>query len=272
MTRLGLAVAGLLVVLPCVRRAEGGTLRCPPDAVKVGTVCIDKYEASVWLIPPSSTSLVKKVQAGRATLADLTRGGATELAPASTCDLSSFPSNFPGNGSWTAVAGSDPPSPGVFAASVAGVRPTACVTWFQAAQACRLSGKRLLTNLEWQDAAAGTPDPGTDNQTTDCAISSTGPVATGSRSSCKSSWGVFDMVGNVNEWVADWTDAHTLDCGSSWIAGDFACFGGDGTGGAPSALIRGGYWNDGQGAGTFAVRGNAAPGQPDEGVGFRCAR
>jgi formylglycine-generating enzyme required for sulfatase activity len=28
-------------------------------------------------------------------------------------------------------------------------------------------------------------------------------VNTGSRASCKSSWGVFDMVGNVLEWVAD---------------------------------------------------------------------
>ena len=31
-------------------------------------------------------------------------------------------------------------------------------------------------------------------------------VNTGSRANCKSSWGVFDMVGNVDEWVADWAD------------------------------------------------------------------
>src|SRR5262245_9867102 len=26
-------------------------LRCPPDAEKVGPLCVDKYEASTWLIP-----------------------------------------------------------------------------------------------------------------------------------------------------------------------------------------------------------------------------
>jgi hypothetical protein len=29
--------------------------------------------------------------------------------------------------------------------SIPGVLPTTCTTWFQAEQACRLSGKRLLT-------------------------------------------------------------------------------------------------------------------------------
>jgi hypothetical protein len=71
-------------------------------------------------------------------------------------------------------------------------------SWFQANQACRLSGKRLLRNDEWHPAAQGTPDPGTDNQTTDCNVGIGGlgehAVNTGSRSSCQSSWGVFDMV------------------------------------------------------------------------------
>jgi len=54
------------------------------------------------------------------------------------------------------------------------VLPSGCITWFQANQACLLSGKRLLTNREWQGAAASTPDPGTDNGTTDCNISTAG--------------------------------------------------------------------------------------------------
>src|SRR5262249_23054209 len=53
--------------------------KCPPDSVRVGTVCVDTYEASVWLIDPiANASLVKKVQAGKATLADL-RGTGTVL-------------------------------------------------------------------------------------------------------------------------------------------------------------------------------------------------
>jgi hypothetical protein len=167
-----------------------GTLKCPPDSVKVGTNCIDTYEASAWLIPPSNKSLVTKVQSGKATLEDLTKGGATLLSPSASCSPD-YPANFPSDGNWTPVLGSNPPSPGVYAVSIPGVRPTACITWFRANQACLLSGKRLLTNREWQGAAAGTPDPGTDNGTSDCHIGpSRDAVNTGSRSSCKSSWGV----------------------------------------------------------------------------------
>jgi hypothetical protein len=37
-------------------------------------------------------------------------------------------------------------------------------------------------------------------------VSTGSPSSTGSRSKCKSAWGMFDMVGNVNELVADWGD------------------------------------------------------------------
>jgi len=51
---------------------------CPLDSVVSGTVCMDKYEASVWRVPnPTTTnkSLVSKIQQGKATAADLTAGG-----------------------------------------------------------------------------------------------------------------------------------------------------------------------------------------------------
>ena len=66
------------VVIGCTAQGVAGTvssgagmLRCPLDSVKVGTNCIDTYGARVWSIPPSNTSLVRKVQAGKATLHDL---------------------------------------------------------------------------------------------------------------------------------------------------------------------------------------------------------
>src|SRR5262249_40234931 len=154
-----------------------------------------------------------------------------------------------------------------------GVHPTACITWFQAAQACALSGKRLLTNEEWQRAASGTPDPGTDNGTTDCAVSSPDVVNTGSRGNCVSNWGALDMVGSVDEWVADWADRNPGTSGScaDWtiqtaglIPGfDFSCFGGPGTTGqpgetsanlgVPGAVYRGGSYFEGRDAGVFAI-------------------
>src|SRR5262249_38833389 len=141
-------------------------------------------------------------------LSDLTGGGATQLGASPGCSgPSDYGISFPDTGNWTPLLGSNPPSPGVYAVSVPGVKPSACITWFQANQACLLSGKRLLTNREWQGAAASTPDPGSDNGTTDCNFNHTGtPSDTGSRSSCKSAWGAFDMIGNVDEWVADWAD------------------------------------------------------------------
>jgi formylglycine-generating enzyme required for sulfatase activity len=273
-TVVGYAAVCLVAAAP----AGAGTLKCPPDSVKVGNVCIDTYEASVWSIPPSNTSLVKLVQSGKATLAKLTAGSATQLSPSQSCSPGSgYPANFPNTGNWTPVPGSNPPSAGVYAVSIPGVHPSACITWFQAAQACRLAGKRLLTNSEWQDAAAGTPDPGTDNGTTDCNIGGSDTVNTGSRSSCKSSWGVFDMVGNVEEWVADWADLATAPCTDSTTAfgfpgGDQICFGGDGSPQVPGALLRGGnHFNDGS-AGVFSVRAGLNPSFSFFVIGFRCAR
>ena len=261
-------------------QASAATLKCPPDSVKVGNVCIDLYEASVWQIAPSKAALVKKVQSGKVTLADLTSGGATQLSPSSSC-APGFPANFPTDGNWTPISGSSPPSPGVYAVSISGVHPGACITWFQANQACLLSGKRLLTNREWQGAAAGTPDPGTDNGTSDCNISAAGDaVNTGSRSNCKSSWGVFDMVGNVDEWVADWADLAN-NC-TDWTTsvgipgGDRSCFGGPGGAGGnslPGALIRGGsFFAGGAFDGVFAVAALNNPSFSFGAFGFRCAR
>ena len=282
MNRRQIACAAVVWIATALS-SHAATLRCPPDSVRVGNTCIDAYEASVWRIDPANTTLVRKVQAGRVTLADLTAGGATPVSPFA-CTVQALPANFPASGNWTPIPGSNPPSPGVYAVSVAGVQPSRCITWFQANQACLLSGKRLLTNREWQGAAAGTPDPGlADDGTTTCVTRSAGPADTGSRPSCKSAWGVFDMIGNVNEWVADWGD-RSVSC-TTWPAsfgGDFSCVGGPGTtfnpgeeGGTlslPGALNRGGGFSDGMEAGVFMVDSGSDPSSKSNTIGFRCAR
>ncbi len=256
----GVAPLCLAAALP----ASALMLRCPVDSVKVGDVCIDKYEASVWQIPSGNTALIRKVQLGHATLADLTAGGATQVSAAFNCGPA-FPPTFDATGNWT--------SP-LFAVSVAGVKPTSCVTWFQAEQAYALSGKRLLTNQEWQRAAAGTADPGTDDGGTDCNIGGLGrPQDTGSRANCVSNWGTFDMVGNVAEWVAEWTAQPTECPGWGTFSEDLMCLAGASTTATgPAALVRGGAFNGTfVEAGVFAVTA-ADPARSGQGIGFRCGR
>lgn len=256
-----MTAAGMVLTMLVATSAQSsgqGTLCNDPSMVKVGSICVDIYEASVWSSPT---------------------GGTQFGVGARNC-----PCNDNGNDC------SDPAKPTrmIFARSVSGVIPSAYITWFQAQQACANVGKRLLRNGEWQMAAAGTPDPGTDNGTTDCNISSAGvAVLTGSRSKCVSNFGVFDMVGNVNEWVEDWFEGDTtpfVACVSSTCLagtnyGNDTMFGvnpasqqGTNSTNFPAALVRGNNFLKGTNAGVFSFDTVNAPSTHSFSRGFRCAR
>jgi formylglycine-generating enzyme required for sulfatase activity len=241
--------------------------KCPADSVVAGTVCMDTYEASVWRVPnPTTTnkSLVAKIQAGKATAAALAAGSATQVGLVL------------GDYAPCAASGQNCTND-IYAVSLPGVLPSAFATWFQAQAACKNARKRLPSNAEWQAAVIGTPDPGPDNGTTDCNTNNVNMrVNTGSRTSCKSADGAFDMVGNVNEWVADWVPRST-GCGT-WSAGvsptgDDQCLAGAATTGEPGALLRGGStFSLGSPAGPLAVEGDGIPSFASIFIGFRCAR
>jgi hypothetical protein len=238
--------------------------RCQADAVPVGSVCLDIYEASVWRVPNAATTnalLVKRIQLGIATRADLTAGGATQLG---TTEGDYAPCTINGQN-----CAND-----IFAVSLHSEIPAADITWFQAQEACANAGKRLPTNAEWQMGATGTPDPDQDNGTTDCNTGTGFVSPTGSRSSCVSARGAFDMVGNLYEWVADWVPASTTCAGWASFSDDDMCLAGaSADASSPGALLRGGTFatDDRPHAGPFAVR-DAAPFLVLQFVGFRCAR
>jgi len=270
----GITVLAAVALLAGTAWAQGATplKRCAPDAVIAGTVCMDTYEASVWRVPGPTTSnkgLVKKIQQGKATAGDLTAGGATQLGI-----------GFTDNYAPCADSGQNC-TDDIYAVSLPAVPPSANLTWFQAQAACENARKRLPSNAEWQAAVIGTPDPGPDNGSTDCNTASVFvAVATGSRSSCKSARGAFDMVGNLYEWVADWVPRSTA-CGT-WSAGvsptgDDQCLAGAATTGEPGALRRGGdlFGPDffvGTFSGPLTVDGRLGPSGASDGTGFRCAR
>lgn len=254
----------VMLASPVFAGWPGDPAKCKTDAVKVGSVCLDKYEASVWEVPAtnlagkSNAGLIKKIQNGVVKLTDLTAGNATQRGVGGTDD---YPCNDNGqdcNGK-------------IYAVSVAGVPPSANITWFQAQEACTNARKRLPSNAEWQAGVNGTPDPGPDNGTTDCNTNSAfSAVNTGSRSSCVSARGAFDMVGNVFEWVADWVPRST-GCGTWSGSTDFQCLAGAATTGEPGALIRGGSFDSGADAGPLAVGGVFEPSYSSP-FGLRCAR
>jgi hypothetical protein len=259
------ASAGLLVLLAGSAGAQGAKplAKCAPDAVLSGTVCIDRYEASVFrLVDPAGVnkSLVKKIQQGKVRSVDLE--GIEQLGSGDDY----------GDCTDAGAACDD-----VFAVSLAGLTPSANVTWFQAQQACRNSRKRLATSAEWQAAVAGTPDAGADNSSTACnSLSTQTVVPSGTRESCVSVDGAFDMVGNLREWVADWVPRSTT-CGdwpNAISTDDEQCLAGASSDPAdePGALLRGGDFNDGTAAGPFAIDGRSEPSTASPEIGFRCVR
>ena len=203
---------------------------------------------------------------------------------------------LPRNGQWRTLTQVTSPT---FARSVPGVTPARWITWFQAQEACRASGKRLATGEEWLTAAQGTPDPPTAadgmGMNGRCLTAVEGPRATGGRAAvrgaigCESAWGAQDMIGNVEEWSSEWQagiadDATSLGAVHHWPGSSYF---GDGTNGitsyassgdpvvprpqgVPVAIARGGAWDQREEAGIFTLEATGAASRPDGDIGFRC--
>jgi hypothetical protein len=236
---------GIIGVCVFATQAHAG---CPANMDRVGPICVDRYEASVWSTRPDGRGRPRGTQFG--------------------VSADDYPCSDTGNDCSATAAHP------IFAVSAPGVTPSANITWFQALQACLNVGKRLLRNDEWQAAAAGTPD-----DAAACNIDTGAVEPTSARTACASNWGTVNMVGNLFEWVADWSqDNSRIDQGdtASALYGNDALAGIDEalpeTDRFPAALYRGGHFDDGAKAGVFALYANESPSVSKGNTGFRCAR
>lgn len=124
------------------------------------------------------------------------------------------------------------------AVSARGTVPALGVTWYEARDACEAAGKRLCTEAEWVSACQGATaiDDDEDGEFADDAIEGTTwpygdrhdprrcwdgkpahfrPLYTGEQPGCVSVDGVYDLTGNVEEWVGESPDRAVL-LGGAW--------------------------------------------------------